>query len=299
MDRAYLQQLFSEHPFPAEAADALLAAFDAICADAALAECIQSAVNKYENGTITNQDDMLEQLLAIRAQATGGTVSSYQAEVLYFLLCTRHLKQLYIRKSLPMAYFDGVVLDIISKLDECIRVKGIWGSFVATWFIWFFTLDRFAIGRLQFEIIPMPASISLDGKTIFNGQPAVNIHIPSGRPLLREQVRASMKEAAAFYADRFPGDSVLFTCHSWLLFPGHSVMLPEGSNIRQFLEEFTLIHADVYPDRKNLWRIFDTMDVEDLEKLPQNTTLQKSYVNWIKAGNPLGSGLGYRYLPKP
>lgn len=76
-------------------------------------------------------------------------------------------------------------------------------------------------------------------------------------------------------------------------------MLPEHSNIRQFMEEFTLIRADIYPHRQDLWRIFDTMDVEDLDKLPQNTALQKSYVNWIKAGNPIGNGLGYRYLPKP
>lgn len=298
MDRAYLQQLFQEHPFPAEAAEALLQAFDAICADETMASCIQSAVSIYENGTISNKKELYGQLSALRTEIATWSVPSEQVEVLFFLLCTRHLKELYIRNNLPMAYYDGVILDIIAKLDECHRVKEIWGSFVATWFTYFFTLDRFTIGRLQFEIIPFPASISLDGKTIFNGQPAVNIHIPSGRPLLREQVQASMKEAAAFYADRFPGDSVLFTCHSWLLFPGHSAMLPEHSNIRQFMEEFTLIRADISPDRKNLWRIFDTMDVEDLDKLPQNTALQKSYVNWIKAGNPIGNGLGYRYILK-
>lgn len=299
MDKTYLQNLFNEHPFPAEASEALLNAFDAICANAESAALMEAAVSCYENSSKGDSKALLHKLLELREKAVEAPVPSEQFEVLFFLLCTRHLKKLYEENSLPLAYYDGVILDIIAKLDECYRVKGIWGSFVAQWFTYFFTLDRFAIGRLQYEIIPFPQSISLDGKTVFNGQPAVNIHIPSGRPLLQEQVRASMQEAAAFYADRFPGDSVLFTCHSWLLFPGHSIMLPESSNIRLFMEEFTLIRADIYQDRKNLWRIFGTMDVEDLDKLPRNTTLQKCYVDWLQAGNPIGYGLGYRYLPKP
>lgn len=298
MNRDYLQQYISQYGFPAEAKDALYQAFDAVCGDPDLYQTVDQAVSDYESGRIQNRDEMLELLFRVRQQAEGFWVPSETVEVLFFILCTKHLKQFYEENNLPSRYYDGLASDIISKLNECHSVKGFWGSFVATWFAAFFVLGRFAIGRLQFDVIDMPACISLDGKYCFNGEKAVNIHIPSGRPLRRPDVQASLEEATEFFADRFPGDSVLFTCHSWLLYPGHYEMLPKESGIRQFMEEFTLIDVDIHPDGKDLWRIFHTHDHENLDNLPQNTSLQKSYVKWLKQGKPVGAGLGIRYMAK-
>lgn len=298
MDRDYLQQYTIQYSFPAEAKAALYQAFDEVCGDPDLYQTMVQAISAYESGKIQSRDEMLELLFHVRQQAEGFCVPSETVEVLFFILCSKHLKDLYVEKKMPLGYYDGLASDIISKLRECYTVKGIWGSFVTTWFAAFYVLGRFAIGRLQFDVIDMPACISLDGKYCFNGEQAVNIHIPSGRPLRKPDVQASLKEATAFFADRFPGDSVLFTCHSWLLYPGHYEMLPKESGIRQFMEEFILIDVDIHPDGKDLWRIFDTFDHENLDNLPQNTSLQKSYVQWLKQGKPVGAGLGIRYMAK-
>ena len=85
-------------------------------------------------------------------------------------------------------------------------------------------------------------------------------------------------------------------CHSWLLFPGHLEMLPESSGIRQFMAEFTLAGAYDDPTGHDLWRIFNTDNTADLDALPQETSLQRAYVKWLKAGRSPGGGIGIRYL---
>ena len=128
------------------------------------------------------------------------------------------------------------------------------------------------------------------------GQNALNVHIPSGRPLIQQEIRDSMAEAAAFFAPQFSEGKVLFICHSWLLFPGHLEMLPERSGIRAFMEEFNIAGSYEDPTRHDLWRIFGTEAVDDPDTLPQRTSLQRAYVRWLKDGKTVGGGLGFRYI---
>ena len=106
-----------------------------------------------------------------------------------------------------------------------------------------------------------------------------------------------MAEAAKFFSHHFPEGNILFHCNSWLLFPGHYEMLPPESRIRQFMEEFTIIRANIYESKPDLWRIFNTFDTEEPAKLPQETSLQRAYARWLMEGKPVGAGIGIRYYP--
>ena len=155
------------------------------------------------------------------------------------------------------------------------------------------------LGRLQFELRPMSACISPDGQYAFRGgELSVNVHIPSSGPLETAAVLDAYRQAAAFFADRFPGDAVLLRCHSWLLFPGHRVMLPPTSHIRRFSDTFQYIQTDISPEGSDLWRIFGAADTADPAKLPRETGLQRAYADWLQAGKPVGAGLGIRREPK-
>lgn len=294
---AYLQDYFKEYAYPQEGAAALLALTDRISRGSKLWTTLTDGVHAYESGTLQTFEELTSLLARIKADSAAEEIPSESAELLFFLLCMKHLKVLYEHLGLPQRYYDGVAADLLAKLKECYAVKGIWGSFVAPWFGGFFALTRFAIGRLQYEIIQMPACISADGKHCFSGEPAINMHIPSGRPLIREEVHASMAEAAQFFAHHFPGKQVLFHCNSWLLFPGHYQMLPESSGIRQFMEEFTIIRTDTHEDKHDLWRLFETLEVENLSLLPQDTSLRRNYIQWMQNGKPVGSAIGIRYYP--
>lgn len=291
----YLKSFFIQYDYPIEGADFLLALTADLCGGSELWNTLLDGVRAYETGALQKPEDLSALLAQIKDASIQAKIPSESAELLLFLLCTKHLKSIYDHMNLPESYFKGVAIDIRCKLRECHAVRGIWGTFVAIWFAGFFAMTRFAIGRLQYEMIKMPPYISTDGTYCFDGQPAVNLHIPSSGPLVIEEVRASMSEAARFFGKYFPQGKVLFHCNSWLLFPGHYEMLPPTSGIRQFMDEFTLIRGDTHADRHDLWRLFNTEDVADPSRLPQNTSLQRKYVQWIAAGKPVGSAIGIRY----
>ena len=293
----FLQAFFDQYEYPKAGADYLLSLADQLSEGSSLRQLLARKLDDYINSRIQTQDDVTALLEDIKTAAEAESIPSESASLLFFLLCMEPLKTMYDRKGLPERYYAGVARDLRSKLNEFYSVKGIWGSFVSPWCAGFFAMTRFVIGRLQYEIIEMPDCISADGKYCFHGQTAVNMHIPSGCPLDMDEVHASMAEAARFFASHFPGKPVLFHCNSWLLFPGHYEMLSPQSRIRQFMDEFTIIRANIYQSKPDLWRIFNTFETDDPTKLPQDTSLQRAYAKWLLEGKPVGAGIGIRYYP--
>lgn len=296
MYRSYLQEFFVTYQYQPEGAQSLLAALDQILDHEVLAPVFLGAVEEYARAAPEVSEQVSALMQRVHTAVLGTDLCPEAADLLFYLLCMKHLKQRYEDAKLPMAYFRGVADDLRAKLHECYALKGIWGTFVASWFSRWFSLGRFAIGRLQYECIPIPESYCPEGYAHLAGQPAVNVHIPSGRPLICQEIRDSMAAAAAFFAPKFPDGKVLFICHSWLLFPGHLEMLPPSSGIRAFMEEFSVAGAYDDPAGDDLWRIFYTENVRDPEALPQNTSLQRAYVRWLKDGKTPGGGFGLRYI---
>lgn len=280
--------------YPTEAKEALLDGMHCIVENVTIRECYEKQLCHYEISH--ERDSIAASVEEIEKQWNNMEVPLDTAKFLFYILCTKQLKRLYDKLGYPQTFFRGVLDDMRAKLMESYRINRIWGTFVGGWYCKFFALERFAIGRLQYNLTQMPPCISLDGRYSFDGDLAVKVHIPSTGPLLKEEVQESMKEAAAFWADSFPGNKTLFMCRSWLLFPGHYEMLPEESGIRQFMEEFEIIHVDIDQEKRNLWRIFGTKDTDDLEKLSRDTTLQRAYAEWLKSGRLIGDGLGIRYI---
>lgn len=296
MYQSYLRDFFTAYEYPAEGSEFLLSHLDQLLAHPVVGQKLLDAVQAYEAGKANETPQILELLTQVQQCAKECGFPMEPVSLLLFLMMTRHLKQRCRDAGLPQGCFDGVARDLRSKLNECHTVRGIWGSFVPTWFPRFFVPDRFTFGRLQYEIIRIPAEYCTPETAQYAGQPAVNIHIPSGCPLDIEAVRASMKEAANFFAARFPEGKVPFVCHSWLLFPGHREMLPETSSIRRFMDEFTLLTDYIDETRHDLWRIFATDEIQDLSALPRDTSLQRAYLKWLEAGKPIGGGLGIRWI---
>lgn len=296
MHQEFLTGYFREFDYPAEGAKALLNAWDAAQNHAVLGPALMHAVDSYVALSPDMPEPISSLLESVRAAAADSGVAPETVDLLFFLLCMKPLKQRYLDAGLPMSSYAGVAADLRSKLNECYRLKGIWGTFVASWFCRFFSLGRFVMGRLQYEKIPLPANYCPASMAHMTGKLVINVHIPSGRPLILEEVRASMAEAAAFYAPFFPENQVIFVCHSWLLFPGHLEMLPESSGIRRFMEEFTVIDTYDDPEGHDLWRIFYREDCSNPAALPQDTSLQRAYVKWLMEGKTVGGGIGIRLM---
>ena len=116
-------------------------------------------------------------------------------DFLFLMAASERLRADYKAAGLPDALFWDTIADLKFKLIECHDVYGIWGTFVAFWHPWFYTMRRFKLGRLQYEAIPFKndAPVTLGGYTVQPGDTVYNMHIPSCGPLTREARFASVR----------------------------------------------------------------------------------------------------------
>lgn len=228
--------------------------------------------------TLFAGESFAEQLKAL-VEETG--VHPYTADMVLLLYAALTLRQKYKEKQLPDALFLDTMADLRYKLYECKKVYGVWGTFVGSWFPGFYQMTRFALGRLQYEQVPL----KYDYKHLRAGETVLNCHIPSSGPVTREAVLDSLKKAYAFYG--YEGLMPL-VCNSWMLYPPHYTVYPEGGNLRDFFDLFTVLHTKEDPENKNLWRLTGRMD----GVVPEETTLQRNFKAYLEAGHCMGGGYG-------
>ena len=208
-------------------------------------------------------------------------VHPYTADMVFALYCALQLREVYREKGYPEALYWETVVDLRYKLMECYHVYGIWGSFVAYWFRDFFLCERFKLGRLQYEW----QKLKYPYKELEEGTPVLNCHIPSSGPIPKEEVLDSLKRAYEFYG--FNG-LMPVVCQSWMLYPPHYEFFPEGGNLRDFQDAFTILNAKEDPKKLSLWRITNRMD----DVVPTHTRLLRRLKAYLDAGKGMGSGYG-------
>lgn len=121
------------------------------------------------------------------------------------------------------------------------------------------------------------------------GDDAVNMHIPKGADISRENTIKACQKAMDILKNRYPEcKSRVIFCNSWLLDPTLEEMLGENSNITAFQNCFTR-----YPTKDSGQAVFSFAFVRrcaDLHDLPEDTSLRRK----IKA-HYLNGGHIYSY----
>lgn len=211
-----------------------------------------------------------------------------------------HLEETYRRLGLPQALYENACRDARCKLWECKTVYGVWGTFVAPWFLRWFVPSRFALGRLQFETcengLPEGAAVRFDepgGFELTSGETMIRVHIPStGEPLTEALRMDAYRRAWEFYKDGFKDGLVPFTCKSWLLYEKNPEILEESSNIVQFMRDFYVLPEQNDAPLGDLWRIFGMPNETPFARLPEDTSLRRRYKAYLLAGGLPGEGTG-------
>ena len=288
----YVLSFMNELGFDKEAVESLSADIEKIYANEEAKALFAGAVDDYERDIRSNYTELRE--AAKRAGEIVG-VHAYSAELLLFICFSKHLRELYrLRGISDRIWFDSMS-DLKWKLWECKAVKGIWGSFVAGWFPGFFNLTRFALGRLQFEIVAFDGEYEKNGKALKKGDKVINVHIPRTlTPLDKESRDDAYAQAAEFFRNMTDGAPIAFVCSSWLLYPEAEKILPAHSNIRGFMADYDIIRSKTNGEGEygDMWRLFDMDFTGDLNDYPEDSSLRRAYKKFLLDGNRTGSGYG-------
>lgn len=219
-------------------------------------------------------------------------ISPYTLHFVFYQGCMEPLWERYKKEGLSEEIFFDSMKDFRSKLDECIEVFGVPGTSVGWWQYNFFHLDRFALGRLQFELRAFEAECYVRaGHEVREGDPVINLHIPSGAPLTEEACMDSFRRAYQMYREHFAEGTAVFVCDSWLLDPEVEEVLPE-CNIKRFRSFFEVIRARAGKDFADGWRVFGKEWKRSPAELPRKTKLQRAYADHLQNGGLVGSGYG-------
>lgn len=291
--RSQIENFCKEYEYPAEATASLLADFDTL-SKSEYFPLFKTHVDMYNNDDPNFSYDALLKSSYRILNKSG--VSQYTIDLLYFICLAKHCREKYEAKGLPMEFYHRSMLDLKWKLMECIRVKGVWGSFVAFWFPRFFDLSRFAMGRLQFEIDPATEVYEKNGIKMNYGDYSINVHIPSCGKLSIDECMESFRTAAEFYKDYFPDGVAKFRCHSWLLADIHKQYLPADGGIRRFADLFDVVRNEPNEKGSDLWRIFGKVYEGSTEGFPAETSLQRAYLKLLADGNTPAWGQGFMFM---
>ena len=284
--RSYIDSFMRECDYPEDAIPFLLDAYDKIISSSDGLLCL---VAEYEADYKIDYEAALSKIKEISLESG---VHEYTGALLLFICYTRGLRAHYEREGISLDLFLPSVLDLKYKLDECKCVYGIVGSFVAKWFSGFFNLTRFALGRLQFEIVEFGGEYDNGELKLTPKSKVINVHIPRTlTPLDRKSTIESYRLAAEFFGPRLDG-SIAFTCSSWLLFPRHREMLKDGSNILAFMNDYDIVSSGEYSNYNEVWRLFDKNYDGDPSHLPTDSSLRRAYVDLISRGECTGWGKG-------
>lgn len=178
--------------------------------------------------------------------------------------------------------------DLGEKVEVHRRMHGVGGMDRQYWLILHCRGDLHRLGRLQFEVRTTKQDVHPDPPFAV-GAPAIGVHIPQwGGPLDPQACDASFAQMRAFFAHHYPDHPAkVVMCSSWLLDPQLVSCLPPTSNIVRFQRRFELLPLPEDAgdaDAAVLDFVFRRRTGADLDRLPQDTTLQRAIVAHLRSG---------------
>ena len=271
--------------FPKEASDFFDDTLARITLISGARDDLERARRFYFDGDAAPCEEILEAI----SKESG--VHRYTVDMIFLLLSLEPLHKLYQEKGYSDELFIDTMRDLTYKLYECWHVHGIWGTFVFFWYHKFFTLELFALGRLQFHRRPLP--LESYGGIWKQGDNVFACHIPSSGPLKYDDVMDSLKKAHVFFADELRDGVLAIHCRSWLLYPPHANLFPKGSNLERFYNLFDVVESEEDPKNKDFFRVFGMpYSKEALMAIEPDTTLRKNLKEFLLNGNCMGTSHG-------
>lgn len=217
----------------------------------------------------------------------------YMLQLLFWLHCIPYLEQDYLRLEIGKDVLVSSLMDLAYKNRECKKLNGCCG--VNTyWFYLFFWCKMFGLGRLQYQTVVYEEEIYTSGDYVLKpGDRVYKCHIPSSGKLTPQLCMDSLDKAYNFFKDELKDNVLPVCCASWLLFPSYAEKVyPDDSNLKAFSQLFDVVSMTETEEFTISQTIFGIPYPDNLDKLPQDTSLQRNFVSYIKSGGNFGRGYG-------
>jgi hypothetical protein len=218
-----------------------------------------------------------------------------RVSVATFLQLVPEIRQYHRDRGISDEISWATLADLGQQLDVSRRTNGEHGLETHWWMTIHWSGAIYALGRLQFLLHQVPEGNPVPGTE--PGEWVIGVHISETGPLTPEAVDDSFAQAREFFPRVFPEYPVkTATLGSWLLDPYLLDNLPQDSNMVRFGRRFTPYGAPRDSQDSAVFFTFRTHDLEHLDDLPQDTTLQRLVVRRIKEGGTWQNAFGYLEL---
>ena len=278
----YINDFVEKYEFPLEAIQAVNESYDKLKKSPELESEFKDIIARYTKDINADYNKILEDSRECLQKAD---IPLRMSDLIVCICLTKQLKEYYIKANIDLNLYDNLVKDILYKAHESKLNFGVWGIDVGWWFGRHFAMQLFAFEKLQFELKEFDKHFEGNGYVLNPGDLVINIHLPrTGGKLDREGQLKAYAQASEFFADKLNGQKAVFRCHSWFLWPRLKEVIKPESNIGAFASDFEIVESGDFENYERWsWRLYDTRET-DLDKLPQNTTLQRWFVQLFKQG---------------
>lgn len=286
----YLLFFMEKYKFPQDSKETFLQVFESIFENQDAAKSFSDILNEYNQNINCDYQQMLENTTKIGDEFG---IHQYTSSLLLFILLSKRLRENYAERGISEEIFFDSMNDLYYKLIECRTLHGIDGTYVAYWFWRFFNLTRFALGRLQFEVIKIYEEGTVNGTYFPKGSKAINVHIPrTGTKLSYEEVLNSYRLAAEVFADEFIEQPIVFCCDSWLLDPWLLTVLNPTSNIYSFSKDYKIVKTKECGAEYIARVVFEQNYTGNPADLSVKSSLHKAYSRRIENNEELNVAFG-------
>ena len=140
--------VMDKQDYPAEAKEVIIRVEEKILADEKANKIYEAMYRAY--WLKKKNFDAFEDKVKALAEMLGE--NEYTVKLVLLLNCTKPLLNEYKKANISEDIYWNTIIDLKVKMLECKENYDVYGTFVAGWFKQFYTLERFGIGRFQYEL---------------------------------------------------------------------------------------------------------------------------------------------------
>ena len=168
--------VMEKQDYPADAREVIIRANEKIIANEKANKIYESMYraywkNKKNFGEFSDKTKALAELI---------DENIYTVNLVLLLNCTKPLKAAYKKAGISEEIYWTSITDLKVKMLECKENFDVYGTFVEGWFMGFFKLERFGLGRFQYDLSDFGEEFYDDnGVFIKDSEFCLGMHIPS------------------------------------------------------------------------------------------------------------------------